>query len=44
MKQPPKEPGSIRLPSQLWPMFRQVIKAKGRDWLERLIIREHKKL
>ena len=44
MKTLPTQPGSIRLPLHLWPMFRAVLRSKGRDWLERLIAREHKKI
>ena len=43
-KQPVAKVEGIRLPPHLWPMFRQVLRAKGRMWLEKLIDREHKKL
>jgi hypothetical protein len=40
----PAKVEGIRLPPHLWPMFRQVLKAKGREWLEKLIVREFNKL
>lgn len=43
-KTEPMKVEGIRLPPHMWPMFRQVIKAKGRAWLEKLITKEFKKL
>jgi len=34
----------VRLSHEHWPKLRELIQAKGRAWLEKLIDREHKKI
>lgn len=34
----------LRLSHAHWPLLRQLIQAKGRNWLESLIAKEHKRV
>jgi hypothetical protein len=34
--------GGVRLPYELWPMFRAIMQAKGRPWFESWIRRTYK--
>ena len=34
----------LRLPLEQWVQLRELIQANGRAWLEKIIVREHRKL
>lgn len=43
-KPKPAVQGSIRLPEDVWPLFRSLLNWHGRAWFVNLIRREYKKL
>lgn len=44
IKVPPTKVEGIRLRPEMWPKFRDVLRSRGRAWLEKIIEREHLKL